>query len=129
MFLLSVKYKQLNHCIHLLSEIKIQHLRQSKALCLSSCQFGQLNGFVDFYSLKYLELCSLGIEKLPPKIAQAMPNLSTLNINYNDLRDLHPIRGLKHLEELSLVGNKIPYLPNLIETLSHFRHLKHLDLR
>ncbi|KAL9033309.1 MAG: hypothetical protein Q9214_007576, partial [Letrouitia sp. 1 TL-2023] len=59
------------------------------------------------------------------------PNIRTLNLNYNALRDLRPLLGIERLESLHLVGNRIARLRRTVTVLERLSQggLKEVDLR
>ncbi|TYJ56366.1 hypothetical protein B9479_002914 [Cryptococcus floricola] len=59
------------------------------------------------YSLVYLEAAACKITAWPSNFASNMPHLKMLNLNYNYLRDLDGIKGLKELRKLTIVGGRI----------------------
>ncbi|WVW82275.1 hypothetical protein I302_104281 [Kwoniella bestiolae CBS 10118] len=58
------------------------------------------------YALVYLEIaaCQLTIW---PDFSKLLPNLKVLNMNYNYLRNLDGVKGLKGLRKLTLVGGRL----------------------
>lgn len=84
---------------------------------------------IDFYSLEYLEICSAGLEILPPEFGKQMPNLSTLYLSMNRLTDIRPLRKLKYLKRLVLIDNRLISINEVITVVQNLRQLHYLDLR
>ncbi|KAI1179513.1 hypothetical protein F4777DRAFT_434028 [Nemania sp. FL0916] len=92
----------------------------------------RLSGFeprVDFLNLQYLELANCGLQSLALDIGQLMPNLRTLNINFNAIADLWPLRYIPRLKKLLAVGNRLHEAGKVASMLAEFPHLSRLDLR
>ncbi|KAH7021151.1 uncharacterized protein B0I36DRAFT_333865 [Microdochium trichocladiopsis] len=91
-----------------------------------------LSGFdpsVDFLNLQYLELANCGLELLPQNVGQLMPNVRVLNLNFNALNDLSPLRFIPRLKKLSAAGNRLAEAGQVANVLAEFPHLAKLDLR
>lgn len=84
---------------------------------------------VAFYSLKYLELAGTQRNALPSDIAIKAPNLRVLNLCNNSLLEIESIQGLRNLERLYLVNNKLEKLRDLGNTIPTLTRLKVLDIR
>jgi len=92
----------------------------------------RLSGFsprVDFLNLQYLELANCGLRSLEPNIGQLMPNLRLLNINFNAIDDLLPLRYIPRLKKLLAAGNRLSEAGKVANALAEFPHLSRLDLR
>ncbi|KAI1128212.1 hypothetical protein F5Y10DRAFT_241109 [Nemania abortiva] len=92
----------------------------------------RLSGFdpqVDFLNLQYLELANCGLQSLAPDIGQLMPNLRILNINFNAIDDLWPLRYIPRLKKLLAAGNRLSEAGKIAKALAEFPHLSRLDLR
>ncbi|KAI1751224.1 hypothetical protein F4782DRAFT_506331 [Xylaria castorea] len=92
----------------------------------------RLSGFspgIDFLNLQYLELANCGLQSLAPDIGQLMPNLRILNINFNAIDDLWPLRYIPRLKKLLAVGNRLSEAGKVANALAEFPHLSRLDLR
>lgn len=83
----------------------------------------------DFLNLQLLELANCGLEVLPDECGQLMPNLRTLNINFNAIRDLSSLRFIPRLKKLLAAGNRLSNTMAVTELLTDFPHLTELDLR
>ncbi|KAJ9647933.1 Protein nud1 [Coniosporium tulheliwenetii] len=82
-----------------------------------------------FLNLQHLELASCGLQALPEKFGQLAPNVRVLNLNFNALKDLRPLLGIKRLSQLSLAGNRLARLRKNLAVLSQLKTLTALDLR
>lgn len=82
-----------------------------------------------FLNLKRLELASCGLQSLPDKFGQLAPNVRSLNLNFNALKDLRPLLNNKKLERLDLVGNRLSRLRKNIMVLAKVKTLRRVDLR
>jgi hypothetical protein len=100
-----------------------------RKLFLSGNYLGTFEPTVDFLNLQLLELANCGIQALPDNLGQLMPNLRTLNINFNAIRDLEPLRFIPRLKKLLVAGNRLADSTMVTELLIEFPHLTQLDLR
>jgi hypothetical protein len=83
-----------------------------------------------FYNLQYLELAAVRLAALPPDFAPKLPNIRILNLSYNSIKDVTPLRGMTLLKRLFLIGNRISSLSDgTTETLLSLTELQVLDLR
>ncbi|KAF2743133.1 hypothetical protein M011DRAFT_451924 [Sporormia fimetaria CBS 119925] len=80
-------------------------------------------------NLQKLELASMGLEDLPDDFGQLTPNLRTLNLNFNSLKDLRPLLNIKRLNELFVAGNKLTRLRTNLAVIGKLTTLVKLDLR
>ena len=93
---------------------------------LSSSSFGLP---VDFLNLQYLELANCGLRSLDPRLGQLTPNLRVLNLNFNALTDLAPLRYVPRLKKLLVAGNRLADARAFTRVLQGFPHLARLDAR
>lgn len=100
-----------------------------RKLFLSGNRLSGFNPRVDFLNLQYLELANCGLQSLAPDVGQLMPNLRMLNINFNAIDDLWPLRYIPRLKKLLAVGNRLSEARKVANTLAEFPHLSRLDLR
>lgn len=84
---------------------------------------------VDFLNLQLLELANCGLQSLPENLGQLMPNVRTLNLNFNAISDLAPLRFIPRLKKLLAAGNRLADSTTVTELLTDFPHLTQLDLR
>ncbi|CBX92664.1 hypothetical protein LEMA_P053700.1 [Plenodomus lingam JN3] len=80
-------------------------------------------------SLQRLELASMGLKELPDNFGQLTPNIRTLNLNFNSIKDLRPLLNIKRLSELLLAGNKLERLRANALVLGKLETLSKLDWR
>ena len=83
-----------------------------------------------FFNLERLDLASCGIKRLASDFGSNLPNLRFLNLNYNAIRDLSPLIGIKRLSHLYVVQNRIKDLRHIPQTLMKIgKALEILDCR
>lgn len=84
-------------------------------------------------SLQLLDLASCTLEALPEQFGETFSNLKTLNLNFNALPDINGLRGIKRLNRLTLVGNRIARLRRMCKVLAEIGgahgSLTRVDLR
>ncbi|KAL5116538.1 Protein nud1 [Pleosporales sp. CAS-2024a] len=80
-------------------------------------------------NLQRLELASMGLKELPEKFGQMTPNIRSINLNFNSIKDLRPLLNIKRLDELLLVGNKLERLRANALVLGKIATLSKLDWR
>ena len=117
-------------CQRTLHPPSFQYLHELECLNFSSNAISTFNTRLNFLNLKALELASSGLHSFPPDFGQKCPNIRTLNLNFNALRDLRPLLKIHRLERLYLAGNRISKLRQTtaaLETLGH--SLQEMDLR
>ena len=100
-----------------------------RSLCLSGNVPPALDVKNSFLNLQYLELANTGLQTLPSTFGQAMPNVRTLNLNFNALNDISALAGITRLTKLYIVGNRISRLRKTVQVLSGVRTLKEVDFR
>ncbi|KJZ72736.1 hypothetical protein HIM_07928 [Hirsutella minnesotensis 3608] len=84
---------------------------------------------VDFLNLQLLDLANCGLQRLPDRMGQQMPNLRTLNLNFNAIADLSPLLFVPRLKKLLAAGNRLADSTALTQLLTEFPHLTQLDTR
>ncbi|KAI9836465.1 MAG: hypothetical protein M1819_001497 [Sarea resinae] len=72
---------------------------------------------LDFLNLQHLEVASASLQALPADFGHKFPNLRVLNLNFNALKDIGPLRGIKRLECLMLAGNRLTRLRKTMAVL------------
>jgi Leucine-rich repeat (LRR) protein len=82
-----------------------------------------------FLNLVYLELAMCQISSLPPALSTLIPNCRILNLNYNFLSDIEPLKGLTRLRRMSLLGSRVTKYKALASVLATMPELELLDLR
>ncbi|KAJ3568742.1 hypothetical protein NPX13_g6311 [Xylaria arbuscula] len=100
-----------------------------RKLFLSGNRLSGFNPQIDFLNLQYLELANCGLQSLSPHLGQMMPNLRMLNINFNAIDDLWPLRYIPRLKKLLAAGNRLSDARKISSALAEFPHLSRLDLR
>lgn len=80
-------------------------------------------------SLQRLELASMGLKELPSNFGQLTPNIRSINLNFNSIKDLRPLLNIKRLNELLLAGNKLERLRANAMVLGKLETLTKLDWR
>lgn len=100
-----------------------------RKLFLSGNYLGTFELQVDFLNLQLLELANSGLQSLPEKLGQLMPNLRTVNLNFNAISDLSSLRFIPRLKKLLAAGNRLADSTAVTELLIDFPHLTQLDLR
>ncbi len=80
-------------------------------------------------NLKYLELASCGLTSLPSDFGQKIPNCRTLNLNFNAIRDLEPLKGCGRLNKVMIAGNRLNKLRRTCTALTRLPALTKIDLR
>ncbi|PFH61407.1 hypothetical protein XA68_17459 [Ophiocordyceps unilateralis] len=100
-----------------------------RKLFLSGNYLGTFEPAVDFLNLQLLELANCGLQGLPERMGQMMPNLRTLNINLNAVADLWPLQFLPRLKKLLVAGNRLSDATTATQLLTDFPHLRQLDVR
>lgn len=100
-----------------------------RKLFLSGNYLGAFEPSVDFLNLQLLELANCGLQSLPENLGQLMPNLRTLNINFNAISDVSPLRFIPRMKKLLAAGNRLGDSTSVTELLTDFPHLTQLDLR
>lgn len=98
-------------------------------LCLSENHISTLTMPQDWYSLRTLELASCGLQGLPEEFGMSVPNLRSLNLNFNAIKDLRPLLNIKALQDLHVAGNRLARLRKTTAVLAKLRTLEVLDLR
>ncbi|KAG4305076.1 hypothetical protein PORY_001246 [Pneumocystis oryctolagi] len=80
-------------------------------------------------TLQYLELVNVQITSLPESFSKMGLNLRTLNLSYNHLKDISPLKGMPMLKRLFINGNQISKISNVVEILSTLKSLQNFDMR
>ena len=82
-----------------------------------------------FFNLTYLELAMCQLTSLPTDIANLVPNVRVLNLDFNFLDNLEPLFGLSRLAKLSVVGARLGKVRPVVHVLESLVELESLDLR
>ncbi|KAK2589934.1 Protein nud1 [Conoideocrella luteorostrata] len=100
-----------------------------RKLFLSGNYMQEFDPQVDFLNMQLLELANCGLQRLPEKMGQLMPNLRTLNINFNAVNNLTPLQFIPRLKKLLVAGNRLADSTLVTQLLNQFPHLTQLDVR
>lgn len=98
-------------------------------LCISVNPTCSLELSQHLLNLQRMELASMGLNELPDNFGQLAPNIRSLNLNFNSIKDLRPLLNIKRLNELLVVGNKLARLRTNLAVLGKLSTLTKLDLR
>lgn len=80
-------------------------------------------------SLRHLNLASCGLHTLPDTFGLSVPNLQSLNLNFNAIKDLRPLLNIGELNTLYVAGNRLSRLRKTAAVLAKMGNLETLDLR
>ncbi|KAF2189564.1 hypothetical protein K469DRAFT_658509 [Zopfia rhizophila CBS 207.26] len=80
-------------------------------------------------NLQRLELASMGLKELPDNFGQLAPNIRSINLNFNSIKDLRPLLNIKRLNELFVARNKLGRLRTNLAVLGKLTTLAKLDMR
>lgn len=81
------------------------------------------------YNLVYLEVARCQIRQLPTNLAVLIPNVRTLNLNFNFISDVEPLQGLARIRKLSLLGSHVQGAKSLIKAVRKMTELESVDFR
>ncbi|EMC91837.1 hypothetical protein BAUCODRAFT_143350 [Baudoinia panamericana UAMH 10762] len=123
---LSMRRQQLNQGIHI---VVLDHPLEARSVCLSGNVLPTMHLSHSHLNLQHLELASVGLQELPDDFGLRMPNLRTLNLNFNGLRDIRPLLNIERLEKLSFCGNRLDRLRRNVTALAKLKTLRTVDLR
>lgn len=101
----------------------------ARSLYLSSNAISDLQLPQYYHSVQNLELASCGLQSLPADFGLRFPNLRTLNLSFNALKDLRPLLNIPQLQTLYVPGNRISRLRKTVATIARMQHLRHFDAR
>ncbi|KAJ9496514.1 Protein nud1 [Exophiala xenobiotica] len=80
-------------------------------------------------NLRELEIAACGVAELPEGFGASFPNCRNLNINFNAVKDIAPLRRMGHLKHLLLAKNRVKKLRRTCLVLSRLGSLEQVDLR
>lgn len=81
------------------------------------------------HNVRELELAACGISTLPERFGSYFPNCRELNVNFNAIKDLIPLRGMQKLTHIFAAQNRISKLRRTCILMSKLTHLQDIDLR
>ncbi|KAE8453415.1 hypothetical protein EG329_010276 [Mollisiaceae sp. DMI_Dod_QoI] len=113
----------------ILDQSFINEVFEVRKLSLSGNYLGSFQPHVEFLNLQYLELANCGLDSLPDDFGLLVANVRVLNLNFNALKDLKPLLGIRRLRKLHLAGNRILRLRTTARVLGHFPHMTLADIR
>ncbi|GAB7355966.1 hypothetical protein MBLNU459_g6598t1 [Dothideomycetes sp. NU459] len=82
-----------------------------------------------YNTVQILELATCGLQDLPVDFGLKFPNVRSLNLSFNAIKDLRPLLNIPHLETLHAAGNRIVRLRKTAAVLARMEALKQCDLR
>jgi hypothetical protein len=112
-----------SHVVNLIRNLEVRNLY----LSLNSTR--SLGVSQHLLNLQRLELASMGLKELPNDFGQLTPNIRSINLNFNSLKDLRPLLNIQRLSELLLAGNKLERLRANAMVLGKLGTLDKLDWR
>lgn len=80
-------------------------------------------------NLQYLEIAACGLSSLPHMFSVTVPNCRVLNLNFNAIKSISPLKGIQRLNKLLLAGNRIARMRETCAMLAKFTALTKIDLR
>jgi len=101
----------------------------ARSLYISSNTIASLNMPHSYHSVQHLELAACGLQDMPADFGLKLPNLRTLNLSFNAIKDLRPLLNIPRLQEIYVSGNRISRLRKTIATLARMQHLRKFDAR
>ncbi|KIJ54584.1 hypothetical protein M422DRAFT_24524 [Sphaerobolus stellatus SS14] len=109
--------------------LRVHDIRDVKRLYLSGNPLSREFLNEACYHLVYLELAGCRITELPANLAQLIPNVRVLNLNYNFLVDGRALDGLTRLRKLTLIGSRLKGTKSLVRMLKRMPEIEMLDFR
>ena len=109
--------------------LAMPHIRDVKRLYLSGNPLPSSFPSEKFFNLTYLELAMCQLTSLPSNLASLVPNVRTLNLDFNFLESLEPLRGMTRLGKLSVVGARLNKVRPVVGVLESLVELQSLDMR
>ena len=82
-----------------------------------------------FMTVKHLLLSDTGLSSIPANFGLQFPNLRSLDLSYNGLKDIRPLAPLSALETLTLTGCRVERLRKTVATLGKLPKLHKLDMK
>jgi len=107
----------------------LQSTLHCRSLYLSSNTIPSLEGMTHHHSIENLEAAACGLTTLPADFGLKFPNLRTLNLNFNTIKDPRPLLNILPLENLHIAGNRLSRLRKSVATLARLTKIGTLDIR
>lgn len=116
----------------------LEFLQDLMNFSFSSLKTLDLSGNINFFqtcdntflNVNKLTLSAMNLTKLPDNFGELFPNVTDLNLNFNQMDDLRQLAQFKHLKRLYLVSNGVTKIELIVSNLISTRlTLKVLDLR
>jgi len=107
----------------------LTELPDIKTIDLSNNHIPTLKLTHQLINVQHLHLSSCGLQSLPHDFGLLLPNLRTVNLNSNGLKDLTPLLNTRCLHTLHAAGNRLSRLRKNIAVLAKLSTLEVLDLR
>ncbi|KAK4046693.1 Protein nud1 [Microbotryomycetes sp. JL201] len=109
--------------------LAMRDVRDIRRLYLSGNPLPRAFPSEKFFNLVYLELAMCQITTLPADLANVIPNVRVLNLNFNFVEELEPLAGLTRLTSLSVVGARLSKVRSVAAVLASMQELQTCDLR
>ncbi|CAG8537437.1 280_t:CDS:2 [Ambispora gerdemannii] len=109
--------------------INFKHIRGVENLYLTGNPLTKLETMTEFFKLDLIELSKVGLKELPEKFYEMCPGVSYINLNYNYLTNIRPLRRLAHLKQLTVICNELSNYEMVLEVTKRLSTLKYCDLR
>jgi hypothetical protein len=107
----------------------LTELPDIKTLDLSNNHIPTLTLTHQLINLQHLYLSSCGLQSLPHDFGLLLPNLRSINLNSNGLKDLTPLLNTRSLHTLHAAGNRLSRMRKNVAVLAKLSALEMLDLR
>lgn len=111
------------------STIRMDNVRDVKRLYLSGNPVPASFPSEKFFNLVYLELAMCQLTSLPGNLSESVPNVRVLNLNFNFIEDLTPLKGLTRLKKLTVLGARLSSCRAIVEVISTMPELESIDFR
>ncbi|KAG5519429.1 hypothetical protein PMAC_002056 [Pneumocystis sp. 'macacae'] len=121
---LSIRNQKLNGL-----NIELNSLINIKKVYMSLNPIRSLNFSSPLLTLQHLELVNVQMISLPESFSKMNLNLRTLNLSYNHLKDINPLKEMPMLKQLFINGNQVSKITSVIEVLSTLKDLHRFDMR
>ncbi|KAI9673735.1 MAG: hypothetical protein M1829_003972 [Trizodia sp. TS-e1964] len=102
---------------------------EARSLFLSANPVPSFCPLAALFKLQHLEIASSGLASLPDNFGVMLPDLRTLNLNFNAISDVEPLLGMDRLVSLLIAGNRVDRMRRSMAVLARLPKLKVFDLR